>query len=216
MQIGRNGSLCYLVKYLPKTKKNEEEFEIKKSFSDFARENIPLNSFTNKILAVQRNNSQIINQWCEWVRDEFNNFNLPIDYIVRALNNKEIVWTETGFDKIGRTIALTLKAEYIPSLLIKKRENSSLYHLNRDERIKEMSDIYEINTECCINLENKRILIIDVIYATGVTSNEIFKTINRNFPNSKCFIFTLGLSTKRERLDANKDVTRKYFPDVVQ
>ena len=62
--------------------------------------------------------------------------------------------------------------------IIKKKDNKPQSELNKLERIKNVEDIYEINKP--IEVKNKKVLLLDDIYTTGSTVNEIARKLKQN------------------------------------
>ena len=69
------------------------------------------------------------------------------------------------------------------------KNTKKLYKLNKEDREKELKNGFKIKEN--INLiENKNVILIDDIFTTGSTANEISKVLKMNSVNSIC-IFTL-------------------------
>lgn len=61
----------------------------------------------------------------------------------------------------------------------------------RDERIKNIKDAFKIKKECKTQIANKNILVIDDVYTTGSTANEISKVLIKNGAQ-KIYVLTLA------------------------
>ena len=72
----------------------------------------------------------------------------------------------------------SVKREVVISDYIKKKDNKPQSELNKLERIKNVEDIYEINKP--IEVKNKKVLLLDDIYTTGSTVNEIARKLKQN------------------------------------
>ena len=80
----------------------------------------------------------------------------------RGYNQSELVANE---------LAQKLNQDIWTDIIIKKKDNKPQSELNKLERIKNVEDIYEINKP--IEVKNKKVLLLDDIYTTGSTVNEI-------------------------------------------
>lgn len=87
----------------------------------------------------------------------------------RGYNQSELVANE---------IAQKLNQDIWTDIIIKKKDNKPQSELNKLERIKNVEDIYEINKP--IEVKNKKVLLLDDIYTTGSTVNEIARKLKQN------------------------------------
>ncbi len=87
----------------------------------------------------------------------------------RGYNQSELVANE---------IAQKLNQDIWTDIIIKKKDNKPQSELNKLERIKNVEDIYEINKP--IEVKNKKVLLLDDIYTTGSTVNEIARKLKHN------------------------------------
>ena len=87
----------------------------------------------------------------------------------RGYNQSELVANE---------LAQKLNQDIWTDIIIKKKDNKPQSELNKLERIKNVEDIYEINKP--IELKNKKVLLLDDIYTTGSTVNEIARKLKQN------------------------------------
>lgn len=87
----------------------------------------------------------------------------------RGYNQSELVANE---------LAQKLKQDIWTDIIIKKKDNKPQSELNKLERIKNVEDIYEINKP--IEVKNKKVLLLDDIYTTGSTVNEIARKLKQN------------------------------------
>ena len=75
-------------------------------------------------------------------------------------------------------LAQKLNQDIWTDIIIKKKDNKPQSELNKLERIKNVEDIYEINKP--IEVKNKKVLLLDDIYTTGSTVNEIARKLKQN------------------------------------
>lgn len=87
----------------------------------------------------------------------------------RGYNQSELVANE---------LAQKLNQDIWTDVIIKKKDNKPQSELNKLERIKNVEDIYEINKP--IEVKNKKVLLLDDIYTTGSTVNEIARKLKQN------------------------------------
>lgn len=87
----------------------------------------------------------------------------------RGYNQSELVANE---------LAQKLNQDIWTDIIIKKKDNKPQSELNKLKRIKNVEDIYEINKP--IEVKNKKVLLLDDIYTTGSTVNEIARKLKQN------------------------------------
>ena len=87
----------------------------------------------------------------------------------RGYNQSELVANE---------LAQKLNQDIWTDIIIKKKDNKPQSELNKLERIKNVEDIYDINKP--IEVKNKKVLLLDDIYTTGSTVNEIARKLKQN------------------------------------
>lgn len=87
----------------------------------------------------------------------------------RGYNQSELVANE---------LAQKLNQDIWTDIIIKKKDNKPQSELNKLERIKNVEDVYEINKP--IVVKNKKVLLLDDIYTTGSTVNEIARKLKHN------------------------------------
>lgn len=86
-----------------------------------------------------------------------------------------------GYDQselVANELAQKLNQDIWTDIIIKKKDNKPQSELNKLERIKNVEDIYEINKP--IEVKNKKVLLLDDIYTTGSTVNEIARKLKQN------------------------------------
>ena len=87
----------------------------------------------------------------------------------RGYNQSELVANE---------LAQKLNQDIWTDIIIKKKDNKPQSEVNKLERIKNVEDICEINKP--IEVKNKKVLLLDDIYTTGSTVNEIARKLKQN------------------------------------
>ena len=90
---------------------------------------------------------------------------------------------ERGFnqsDFICKGINKKLNLKFIPGLIERVRYTSTQTKLNREERILNMKDAFEINKKYETEIAGKRIILVDDVVTTGSTMNEAIKVLKEN------------------------------------
>lgn len=115
---------------------------------------------------------------------------MKYDYILFVPLHKKRI-RERGFnqsEKIANKLGELLN---IPVLdcIDRVKNTKKLYRLNKEDREKELKNGFKVNEN--INLiKNKKVILIDDIFTTGATANEISKVLKINLVDCIC-IFTL-------------------------
>lgn len=128
--------------------------------------------------------------------------NLNIDYITsvpihtsklkqRKFNQAELLSIE---------VSSLLSIPYLP-LCIKKINTPSQTNLSFKDRRANVKDSFEFNKEYKSTIKNKNILIIDDVFTTGATCNEVSTTLLKAGAN-KCYVLTLA-HVKVEPISSN-------------
>ncbi len=115
--------------------------------------------------------------------------NIEFDFILHVPLHKKRL-KKRGFNQ-SKKIAIKLeKLINKPSydILIRKKYTKPLYNLSKEQRNKVLKNVFEIKNE--INLKNKNILLVDDIFTTGATVNEISKILKLEGVN-KVYVITL-------------------------
>ncbi|WP_419726057.1 ComF family protein [Terrisporobacter petrolearius] len=115
---------------------------------------------------------------------------IKADYILFVpLHNKRL--KKRGFNQAEKIANKLSDLINIPVLDCVSREKNTkkLYRLNKEDREKELKNGFKVKDN--INLiKNKNVILIDDIFTTGSTANEISKVLKINSVNNIC-IFTL-------------------------
>ena len=82
---------------------------------------------------------------------------------------------------IAKELAKKLKLKVYTDVLVKINNNKVQSKLNKEERMKNVKNVYKIiNKE---KIKNKNIIILDDIYTTGATINECIKELEKTDAN---------------------------------
>ena len=99
------------------------------------------------------------------------------DIITSVPSFKEDATHHNQAEMLGKYISAEFSVPY-EKLLIKKINNEKQHILNAEQRIKNVSSVYDVNRK--IDFENKNILIVDDVITTGSTVNECAKVLKIN------------------------------------
>ena len=115
---------------------------------------------------------------------------IKVDYILFVPLHKKRI-RERGFNRSEKIANKLGEFLNIPVLdcIDRVKNTKKLYKLNKEDREKELKNGFKIKEN--INLiKNKKVILIDDIFTTGSTANEISKVLKINSADSIC-IFTL-------------------------
>ena len=165
---------------------------LKKSFYfDKAISCVEYTNLSKKIIfGLKYNNKTYLSKYIAIImKEKLELENIKFDYILFVPLHKKRL-RQRGFNQAEK-IAIDLgKIMNIPVVDNIQRKNNTrrLYKLGAEERVKELKNAFIINNNI-IDLRNKNILLVDDIFTTGSTVNEISKILKINGVN-KVFIST--------------------------
>jgi len=114
-----------------------------------------------------------------------------IDYIVPVPLHK-VKKRSRGFNQaeyITREIAKNMNWKHLPSLIKRKRFTETQTKLNKEQRRKNVSLAFKINTK--YEIKGKNILLVDDVFTTGSTANSIAAALKEKQVN-KVYVFTIA------------------------
>lgn len=116
--------------------------------------------------------------------------NIKFDYILCVPLHKKRL-KKRGFNQAEKISIYLSKYLEIPFLNLIKRtkKTTKLYKLNKTERENELKNVFEIDDKSNL-LQNKDVLIVDDIFTTGSTVNEVSKILKKHNVN-KIYVITL-------------------------
>ena len=164
---------------------------LKKSFYfDKAISCVEYTNLSKKIIfGLKYNNKTYLSKYIAIVmKEKLELENIKFDYILFVPLHKKRL-RQRGFSQAEK-IAINLgKIMNIPVVdnIYRKNNTRRLYKLGAEERVKELKNAFIINN--IMDLRNKNILLVDDIFTTGSTVNEISKILKINGVN-KVFIST--------------------------
>ena len=115
--------------------------------------------------------------------------NIKFDYILFVPLHKKRL-RQRGFNQAEKIAMDLSKIVDIPTVdnISRKYNTKRLYKLGKEERINELKNAFMIKNNI-IDLKNKNVLLVDDIFTTGSTVNEISKILKINGVN-KVFVST--------------------------
>lgn len=130
-----------------------------------------------------------------------------IDVVVRALGHSELKVTDSNsqpLDKLARNLANGLSASYKPDLIVKNRKLLKSTNISAIERQTQVHGAYAAIYNKSLTPKNQKLtfLIVDDVYTSGATANEISRAIAETYPSASIYIFTLVKTLFRA--EANK------------
>jgi predicted amidophosphoribosyltransferase len=168
--------------------------------------------YTDRLNGFKHQKSdQIIDKWCQWSFDALSTLEIEFDYIVRALGSKELKPEgNKSLDTLGIFLESKLSAKYVPELLNKVRVTRPMHLLyTKAEREENIVNSYSIDNSNGLDLDNKKILILDDIVTTSLTIGEIVRALREEWENAEIYVFSLG-STNYDKA-GNKGIQVSYF-----
>ena len=142
------------------------------------------------IFGLKYNNKTYLSKYIAIImKEKLDIENIKFDYILFVPLHKKRL-RQRGFnqaEKIAKYLSKIIDVPVVDN--IQRRYNTRrLYKLGKEERVKELKNAFIINSNK-IDLKNKNILLVDDIFTTGSTVNEISKLLKINGVN-KVFIAT--------------------------
>lgn len=134
---------------------------------------------------------------CEYIakimQEKYELENLNIDYILFVPLHKKRL-KKRGFNQSEEIAKKFSAITGIPVLdcISRVKNTRKLYKLNKNERQKELKNVFELKNDFNL-IKNKNIILIDDIFTTGSTCNEISKVLKSYGVNN---IYILTLLTK--------------------
>lgn len=110
------------------------------------------------------------------------NNKMHFDYIVPVPLFKTKL-RERGYnqsDFLCKGINKLLRTKCIPDLVKRVRHTSTQTKLNKEERMKNLKDAFEINKKYKNEIIGKRLILVDDVVTTGSTMNEVIKVLKEN------------------------------------
>lgn len=147
-----------------------------------------------KIWEFKEGKRNAIQFWADKSIQNLQTINIKFDFIVRILASSELIANESHpLSIMSSHIAKNLNIQYIPMILQKTEITKTMHKLNSvREREREIANKYVINENINFDLSNKNVLIIDDIFTSGTTSQEVAKTFKNRWNSVNCYLLCLG------------------------
>lgn len=168
--------------------------------------------YSNKLLNFKNGIEKDLNEWLNWAKLELVETleaeGIKIDYVIRVLGSQETIPLRSKpVAFLARNIASEIGARYIPRILSKKHNTAKFTKLNSlDERINEISGVYQVSDE--YDLNGKNILIVDDITTSGTTLRYVRQAILRKYKNARFYGFCLGKTSYDH--SANENINARF------
>jgi len=142
------------------------------------------------VFGLKYNNKTYLSKYIALImKEKLDLENIKFDYILFVpLHRKRL--RKRGFnqaEKISRDLSKIIDKPVIDNIE-KKNNTKRLYKLRKSERIDELKNAFIIKNNI-VDLKNKNVLLVDDIFTTGTTVNEISKILKINGVN-KVFVTT--------------------------
>lgn len=144
-----------------------------------------------------------------------------VDVVVRALGHSElqVSGADKPLDKLALDLANTLGASYKPELIQKNRELVKSTKISAAERLAQVRGAYSVSSANISAPESTKItfLIVDDVYTSGATTNEISRAISETYPEASIYIFTLVKTifrTEAGKASAEMQHNTQLFSDL--
>ena len=149
-----------------------------------------------------------VERWLNKVRELSDS--LPkVDYVVRALGHAETRCDagspQKPLDYLAKQVADALNAIYQPELLLKTRVLVKSTQCSAKERELQVNGAYEVNSGGVRPDAGKPLtfLIVDDVFTSGATANEIRRALGQVYPTARIYIFTLVKTLYRAQAGEN-------------
>lgn len=163
------------------------------------------------VLAIKYANAKYLAKYfAKYMYETFLNWGVVVDLIIpvplsekrqksRGYNQSELLAEEfSNFSGI----------EVCSEKVVRIDSGKTQQHSTRKERFDNMKGVFKLNDKT--SLEGKNILIIDDVYTTGATVNELSKTLRKLKPD-KIYVLTAGKTLFHNNKDKKKSIFSKLF-----
>ncbi len=87
-------------------------------------------------------------------------------------------------EEIAKHLSLFFEVPFISEILLKTKKTSPQMFLNKDQRLKNVLNSFQINPQKKNKILNKNILLVDDVFTTGATMEECAKVLKQNHAQS--------------------------------
>ncbi|EPU1980110.1 ComF family protein, partial [Escherichia coli] len=131
----------------------------------------------------------------------------------------QVSGADKPLDKLALDLANTLGASYKPELIQKNRELVKSTKISAAERLAQVRGAYSVSSANISAPESTKItfLIVDDVYTSGATTNEISRAISETYPEASIYIFTLVKTifrTEAGKASAEMQHNTQLFSDL--
>ena len=162
----------------------------------------------SETLSFKNSIQEAVDRWVGKAEEQ--SVTLPhIDYVIRALGhaetNVDVSDVNTALDYLASSLADCLQADYVPTLLIKNRVLTKSVKLSSKDRKKQVEGAYNVDTNKHQIKDGSTFLIVDDVYTSGATTNEIIRSLTYSYPKTKVYVFTLVKTLFREQVNGGTE-----------
>lgn len=146
-----------------------------------------------------------------------------IDIVVRALGHLELAVSasncEKPLDHLAGSLANALNAKYLPDSLHKSRELVKSAQCSALERREQVRGVYTLDAKVIGAPKKTRLtfLIVDDVFTSGATTDEISRAISEAYPQANIYVFTLAKTlyrTEARAVSAEAQHNTQLFTDL--
>ena len=131
--------------------------------------------------------------------------NLQFDFVVRVLgHNHKSAKKGDSIRDFAIEVSKATNARYIPALIKKHNVTDPLHTMGKADRLQATKGNYYVDLSVYedLNLNNKKVLIVDDITTTGSSLIEICRALHEVWPDAKVYALCLA-RTKNDNPSAN-------------
>jgi len=179
-----------------------------------------LEGIKQEIWAFKDGVNEAVKRWSNKAVELADNFP-NIDVVVRALGHSEleVLGSDKPLDKLALDLADALGAVYQPSLITKDCKLEKSTKLSASDRKLQIQGVYSAHLEKLpkSKLEKLTFLIVDDVYTSGATTNEIYRAISEAYKEAGVYIFTLAKTLYRAEVDTiskEMQINTQLFADL--
>ncbi len=114
--------------------------------------------------------------------------------VIRALSSKETRADQNvskGLWRLGTSLSWVFDCDHFPGIIYKKRMTEPIKNMGIAERKAELAQVYAVDKNM-VDLNERKVLLIDDVVTTGTTAGSIIGAILAEFPRTRLQVFSLA------------------------